>query len=155
MDVKTILWPTDLSENSLKALNHVRDLASKHGAQVILLYVGIDLKNYFPAYGNYPNPELYERFEAWEQQQARTRLDELCSSKLGGCPKLVTRIAAGDAAEEILKVIKECKVDLVVMTSHGHGHGNRQAEALHPGHTAERVSRLSPVPVHMVNPYEV
>lgn len=154
MEVKKILWPTDLSENSLKALDHVYDLATKFGAEIIMLYVGIDLKNYFPAYGNYPNPELYERFEQWEQQEARKRLNDLCNGKLGGCPALTTRIVTGDAVNEILKAIKEYGVDLVVMTTHGHGHGDSAREALHPGRTAELVSRRSPVPVHLVNPYK-
>lgn len=154
MDVKTILWPTDLSENSLKALDHVYEMAAKFGAEVIMLYVGIDLKNYFPAYGNYPNPDLYGKFEEWEQQEARKRLAELCAGKLGGCPALTTRIVTGDPVGEILKVIRECKVDLVVMTTHGHGHGRRDAEILHPGRTAELVSRRSPVPVHLINPFK-
>lgn len=153
MDVKTILWPTDLSENSLKARDHVYELAKQHNAKVIVLYVGIDLKNYFPAYGNYPTPELYERFEAWEQEQAAARLRQVCEVKLAGCPDVSPMIVTGDPGVEILKAIKKHNADLVVMTSHGHGHGNRQDEILHPGRTAEFVSRRAPVPVHLVNPY--
>ncbi len=153
MDVKTILWPTDLSENSLKARDHVHELAMKHNAKIIVLYVGIDLKNYFPAYGNYPSIELYERFEAWEQEQAAERLRHVCEVKLAGCPDVRPEIVTGDPGMEILKAIQRHGADLVVMTSHGHGHGNREKESLHPGRTAEFVSRRSPVPVRLVNPY--
>jgi len=154
MDVKTILWPTDLSENSLKAESQVRELARRHEAKIIVLYVGIDLKNYFPAYGNYPSPDLYQRFEEWERHQADLRLKNLCEVRLRGCPSIEARIVTGDPAREILKAVKDLGVDLIVMTTHGHGHGDRREEAIHPGHTAEAVSRRSPVPVHLVNPYE-
>ena len=43
MEVRTILWPTDLSKNSIKAAKHVSSLANKYQAKVILLYVGVDL----------------------------------------------------------------------------------------------------------------
>ena len=42
MEVRTILWPTDLSKNSIKAAKHVSSLAEKYQAKVILLYVGVD-----------------------------------------------------------------------------------------------------------------
>jgi nucleotide-binding universal stress UspA family protein len=57
MKVNTILWPTDLSENSLKAGKHVISLADKYQADVILLYVAVDLCAFFPAFGNYPSVE--------------------------------------------------------------------------------------------------
>ena len=52
MEVRTILWPTDLSKNSIKAAKHVSSLALKYQAKVILLYVGVDLMSYFRAYGD-------------------------------------------------------------------------------------------------------
>ncbi|RLA89597.1 MAG: hypothetical protein DRG58_04655 [Deltaproteobacteria bacterium] len=39
MEVQTILWPTDLSMNSLKATKHVISLAEKYQAEVIMLYI--------------------------------------------------------------------------------------------------------------------
>ncbi len=52
MEVETILWPTDLSKNSLRAARHVESLAEKYQAKVVLLYVGVDLMTYFTAYGS-------------------------------------------------------------------------------------------------------
>ena len=52
MEVRTILWPTDLSKNSIKAAKHVSSLALKYQAKVIVLYVGVDLLSYFRAYGD-------------------------------------------------------------------------------------------------------
>lgn len=41
--IRTILWPTDLSKNSLKAARHEVSLAEKYQAKIIMLYVGTDL----------------------------------------------------------------------------------------------------------------
>lgn len=152
MDVKTILWPTDLSQSSLKSLDHVRDLAMKHNARVILLYVGLDLKNYFPAYGNYPSPELYERFEAWEQQEAQKHLEKLCQEKLDGCPALETRITTGEPATKILDVAKEAGADLIVMSTRGNTGCTLPGAENEPSPITMMVTKHSPVPVQTVNP---
>lgn len=47
--VRTILWPTDLSRNSLKAAKHVVSLAEKYQAKIVMLYVGTDLTAYWEA----------------------------------------------------------------------------------------------------------
>ena len=69
MEIKTILWPTDLSENSLKAGNHVISLSEKYQAEVVLLYVSVDLCSFFPAYGNYPSVEHLNNFRDWELEK--------------------------------------------------------------------------------------
>ena len=69
MEVRTILWPTDLSKNSIKAAKHVSSLALKYDAKVILLYVGVDLLSMFPAYGT-PSADQVQHFQKWELEQA-------------------------------------------------------------------------------------
>jgi hypothetical protein len=54
MEVQTILWPTDLSKNSLKAAAQVVSLAQKYQAKVVLMYVGTDLTSMDKSYG-YPS----------------------------------------------------------------------------------------------------
>ena len=49
MEVRTILWPTDLYRNSIKAAKHVESLAEKYQAKVIVLFVGVDLMSHFGA----------------------------------------------------------------------------------------------------------
>ncbi|MFP5238816.1 MAG: universal stress protein, partial [Acidobacteriota bacterium] len=71
MEVRTILWPTDLSPGSLKASGHVLSLVEKYGALVVVMYVSVDLCSYFPAYGNYPSPDLIQEFQGWEVEQAK------------------------------------------------------------------------------------
>jgi nucleotide-binding universal stress UspA family protein len=148
MEIKKILWPTDLSETSLKAGDHVREMARRHEAETVLLYVGVDLNTYFPAYGG-PGSEYMKDFEEFELEQARKRLQGLCDDKLEGCPLLHVEVRTGDPAQAIVEYVRENDVDLVVMASRGRGQ-----EAARPprfGSVADRVVQESPVPVMVVN----
>ena len=153
MEVRTILWPTDLSKNSIKAAKHVSSLAEKYQAKVILLYVGVDLMSYFPAYGNYPSEDQLEHFQSWELKQAKKHLESVCAKELKACPNIEVKLVQGDAATEILKTIKAAKADMVILTSHGRGHEDLDQKSADFGSVAKKVMANSPVPVHLVNPY--
>jgi len=112
MEVRTILWPTDLSKNSIKAAKHVSSLALKYDAKVILLYVGVDLMSMFPAYGT-PSGDQVQHFQKWELEQAKKHLEGVCAKELKACPNIDVRLVQGDAAAEILKAIKEAKADMI------------------------------------------
>ena len=152
MEVRTILWPTDLSKNSIKAAKHVSSLALKYDAKVILLYVGVDLMSMFPAYGT-PSGDQVQHFQKWELEQAKKHLEGVCAKELKACPNIDVRLVQGDAAGEILKTIKEAKADMVVLTSHGRGHEDLDQKSADFGSVAKKILANSPVPVHLVNPY--
>jgi nucleotide-binding universal stress UspA family protein len=152
MEVRTILWPTDLSKNSIKAAKHVTSLANKYQAKVILLYVGVDLMSMFPAYGT-PSEDQVQHFQNWEVQQAKKHLEGVCAKELKACPNIEVKLVQGDAASEILKMVKKAKADLVVLTSHGRGHDDLDQKSTDFGSVAKKVMANSPVPVHLVNPY--
>ncbi|MCJ7819336.1 MAG: universal stress protein [Syntrophales bacterium] len=152
MEVRTILWPTDLSKNSIKAAKHVSSLALKYEAKVILLYVGVDLMSMFPAYGT-PSGGQLQHFQQWELAQAKKHLEGVCAKELKACPNIDVRLVQGDAAAEILKTIKEAKADMVVLTSHGRGQEDLDQRSADFGSVAKKVLANSPVPVHLVNPY--
>jgi len=121
MEVKTILWPTDLSKNSIKAAKHVMSLADKYQARVIMMYVGTDLTSMDKAYG-YPSAQHLRHFQDWELEQAKQQMEGVCDKDLKACPLLQIKLVQGDPAGEILKAIQEEKVDMVVLTTHGKGH---------------------------------
>jgi nucleotide-binding universal stress UspA family protein len=150
MDVKTILWPTDLSKSSIKAAPHVVDLAEKHGARVVVLYVGIDLCEYFPAYSNYPSQDELRSFQSWELEKAKKDLETVCEKELKACPNWEVKLVQGEAVGKILDLIKHENADMVVLTSRGHGAENRPDKGTGLGSTAREVVEKSPVPVHVV-----
>src|SRR5512141_270478 len=152
MGVRTILWPTDLSKNSIKAAKHVSSLALKYQANVILLYVGVDLMSYFRAYGD-PSKDQLQHFQSWELKQAKKHLEEVCAKELKACPNIEVKLVEGDAASEILKMVKKAKADMVVLTSHGRGQEDLDQKSTDFGSVAKKVMANSPVPVTLVNPY--
>jgi nucleotide-binding universal stress UspA family protein len=155
MEVRTILWPTDLSRNSIKAAKHVSSLAEKYQAKVIVLYVGVDPCSMVPAWGNYPSSEHLKHFREWEIKHAKQQLETVCDKELKACPNLETRLVQGDAATEILKMIKEEKADMVVLTTHGLGAEALDQKSADFGSVARKVLANSPVPVHLINPFNM
>ena len=154
MEVRTILWPTDLSKNSIKAAKQVSMLAEKFQAKVILLYVGVDLMTMFPAYGNYPSEDQLKHFQNWELKQAKKQLESVCETELKACPNIDVHLVQGDPAAEILKTINEARVDLVVLTTHGRGHDDLDQKSSEFGSVVKKVMANASVPVHLVNPYQ-
>jgi nucleotide-binding universal stress UspA family protein len=151
MEVRTILWPTDLSQNSIKAAKHVSSLADKYQARVVLLFVGVDLKS-FPTYYGEVSDEHLKHFQEFEVKQARKRLQAVCDENLKSCPNIQVKLVQGDPASEILKAIGEEKADMVVLTTHGRGQEQLDQITASFGSVADKVLRNSPVPVHLVNP---
>ena len=154
MKVRTILWPTDLSKLSLKAAPHVNSLAEKYQAKVIVFYVGVDLMNLLPYGGKYPSEEHLTHFQKWEMDQAKKKLETMCEAELKACPMFEVRLVQGDPANEILKAVKKEKADLVVLSSHGKSAEDLDAASPEFGSVALRVLKSSPVPVHLVNPFQ-
>ncbi len=153
MEVKTILWPTDLSKNSLKAARHVVSLAEKYQARVIMLYVGTDLTTMLPYGGKYPSEEHLKHFQEWELSQARHEMETVCGKDMKACPMLEIKLVQGDPAEEILKVADAEKADMIVITTHGRGFGELDAKTPDFGSTVGKVIRGAKVPIHLVNPF--
>ncbi len=152
--IQTILWPTDLSKNSLKSAKHVVSLAEKYQAKIIMLYVATDLASMFGGYAHEPGEHHLQHFQEWELKQAKSKMQQICQTELKGCPNMEMRLVQGDAASEILKAVKTEKADLVVITTHGLSHDQMAQKSPFFGSVAEKIIRTSPVPVHLVNPFE-
>jgi len=118
MEIKRILWPTDLSGNAEKAIPFVESFAKKYHAEIYVLYVIEELAHHEPWYGEFDDSHI-KKIHEWEEKQAGKRLDQLCEEHLEGCPLYLKEIAIGDPAEEILKFIKKRKINMVVMTTRG------------------------------------
>ena len=77
------------------------------------------------------------------QEAAREQLDELVGNVKKLLPSTTGVLARGVAWREILSVIDEEKPDVVVMGTHG----RRGVQRAILGSVAEKIVRLSPVPV--------
>lgn len=143
MEVKKILWPTDLSGSAKHALNYVRSLTQKYGAEIHVLYVIEDIAHHRGLYGNFEQDHIDKIIE-WENKKANQRLGEICTEQLDGCPLYIKHVAVGDPAQEIIKLILKEDIDMVILATRGAG-GYFQF-----GSVAEKVVKHSPAPVMMV-----
>jgi nucleotide-binding universal stress UspA family protein len=132
--IRTILYPTDFSEQSRPAFELACSLARDYGATLVVQHV-FQLPLLVPIDGVLmPTP-------VESMDQCRSRLDQLRPTD----PRVTVRhrLTEGDPAEEILKAIAGEKADLVVIGTHGRGGLTRFLV----GSVAEAVLRKAPCPV--------
>ena len=147
MEIRSILLPTDFSDCAGYAVSFATSLARQMGASVLCLHV---VEPIVPAVGFTPMAEPLPVTDLNDQ------LEESATREL---PKIIERpefaglnveeaIAHGEAAAEIVRVAKERRIDLIVISSHGRAGLGR----ILFGSTAESVVRHAPCPVLVVKP---
>jgi nucleotide-binding universal stress UspA family protein len=134
LPVKTILHPTDFSENSAFAFRLACALARDYGAQLVIMHVAP------PPFGAYsegiylPTPEGF--LEPLEDELRKLQPHD---------KSIVTehRLVEGEAGPMILKLAAEVKADVIVMGTHG----RTGLVRLVMGSVAEQVVRKARCPV--------
>jgi nucleotide-binding universal stress UspA family protein len=150
---KHILVPTDFGEPSRRALQLAAELAGAHEAALTVMHA-VEAPAYpYDSYGevsSLPGDLLRQVEEATRRNQlapledvARRRLDALASSVAPRCPRARTILKVGVVWQEILEAIEETRADLVVIGTHG----RRGVTHALLGSVAEKMVRMSPVPV--------
>jgi len=148
MNFKKILFPVDLSETSPKIVPFVISMAEKFDSKVHILFVARVFQYFTSIYVPHPSIELFENvvFEG-----AQKRLLEFTGKYFKDADRIKTAVVKGDAAEEILRYIKKEKIDLLIMGTHG----RKGLDKVIFGSVAEKLSKTTPVPIMLVNPYKV
>lgn len=133
LPIRTILHPTDFTDQSRPAFHLACSLARDLGAELVVCHVAPP-----PAAGvingvmvDAPNDEL----QAWADL-VRVKPDD-------PRVRVTHRLLTGDPAAEILRLAGEVKAGLVVLGTHGRGALGR----LLMGSVAEAVVRNAPCPV--------
>jgi len=126
-----ILIPTDGSQGAEAALEHAIDIATRWEANLHALYV-VDYR-----------VARSGPLRAALRDEGREALRDVEVTGTQAGLSVVTEIAEGNPHEEILEYVSEHGIDVVVVGSHGRSGIDR----LVVGSVAERVVRLSPVPV--------
>lgn len=144
MQTKKLLLTTDLSDEAMRPLAGVRELAGGRAFAVTLLHVVPVLAVAPP--GGPRSPAVRPADVAGEIEKARIALAAL-AKQLTGVEVTVDVISAQDVAAAICTYAAEKGMDLIAMSTHGRTGFRR----LVLGSVAEHVLRHSPVPV-MVYP---
>ena len=139
---KKILYPTDFSELSLRAIPYVRGLAEAFGGCVKCLHVVDDGCQTWVLIG----PESVCVAVPIEELAtvARQHMEKFAAEHLAGfVPAVTTQVVVGRAFVDIITAARDWEADLIVMCTHGRG----AISQILLGSTTEKVVRKSPCPV--------
>ncbi|MBU2547736.1 MAG: universal stress protein [Proteobacteria bacterium] len=144
MPVQYILFPVDLSEVSRVLVPWVKEMAVKHQARVLVLFVARAFEHY--AGMGVPLPYI-NNFEEEVAKQGEMRLREFMEINFRD-PLVSSKVVTGYPSEEILKMARSERPDMIIMGTHG----RRGLEKIIFGSVAEEVVKKSPVPVLLIPP---
>ena len=117
-DVKRILVVSRMTKYCAKAVRYGVSLAKKYGAELTVVHVVHDP---FGIEGwNLPLPNLEKDYQNL-LKKSRQQLDDIIANENKSGMHIDVLIREGDPTSEILAVIKEKKIDLVIMLAHEEG----------------------------------
>jgi universal stress protein A len=131
-----IVCPVDFSDASRTALQYGCAIADHFGARLIVLSVDDPLLSTVASTRGEPLAAATER-------ELRRFIDGSLPQTAGGPKLLDVQVAVGKPAPEIVRVAREHRADLVVMSSHGRSGTSKRFF----GSTTEGVLRTTDVPV--------
>ena len=131
--LRKILVTTDLSEFSLVAMEYATTFGLLFASKIFLLHV-IEGKE-----GSVRRPEV----------DPQAALERFVLNQINPDIKLIPVVRFGNPASEIKKFAEEEQVDLVILATHG----RTGLKHMVMGSVAERVVRLSNIPVLAVKPH--
>jgi len=146
--ISRILFPVDLTENSDKLVPLVVQMLQKFDAQLNILFV-VRVFQYFTSI-NVP-PMSINVFENELLENARTKMEEFKTRHFGETFPVTAEVLLGEPSETILGYIDDHQIDMVIMGTHG----RKGIDRVIFGSVAERVIKIAPVPVLVINPYKL
>jgi nucleotide-binding universal stress UspA family protein len=143
MPWKTILVPHDFSSCANHAAALARDVARTHGARIVLIHVaqlplGLDPDSIVTPEGGAPMPA-----RQFAVLGATEHLEDLATRIRKEGIEVRAQIMIGDTVDEIVRAADRTDADVIVMGTHG----RTGVKRIVIGSVAEKVVRLSPVPV--------
>jgi nucleotide-binding universal stress UspA family protein len=140
VQLRSILFPTDFSSAANAALPYAAAIAQRYGAKLYTLHV-------LPSNTYADFPETWPIFVERARGEAEQKACELLSHLKGFEAEVLVR--SGDVWAVVEDVIETCKIDLIVLGTHGRtGWGK-----VFLGSVAETIFRKAPCPVITVGPH--
>jgi len=144
MNIKRILVPVDYSACSRSALRLAAELAQRLGGALEVLHVWNRPSYVSDVVMTRSDPLSAKSLTTLIEENARRDLEQfLSSAELPAEITWVSRLVAGDPASAILHELKVGKHELMVVGTHG----RTGLSHLLLGSVAEKLVRLSPIPV--------
>lgn len=137
-----IVFATDFSESSMKALPLATALAKKFGSTLFLCHIVTPTPLAIGA------PEAAPYLYQAETESAQRALDDLCKSPSLKGLECKSRMPSGPLADELQALIEQNRIDLVIAGTHGRTGVRR----LLLGSSVEEICRIATCPVLTVGP---
>jgi nucleotide-binding universal stress UspA family protein len=134
----SVLVSTDFGEPSKRAVEIAIEMALEFDAALTIVH-SVELPTFAMLDAGYTSVDVIAGVEAG----ASAALAQTLRDARKKCPRAEAILRRGSPWQEILAAIDEARADLVVMATHG----RRGISRALIGSVAERVVRLSPVPV--------
>ena len=145
-EIKKILCPVDLSENSVELAEYASTLAKALGVEVCVLYVAPTLSQYV---GFHVPPSSIENFVGEIVDGAVKNMEKFVAENFSGV-KASGKVITGYAAEEILHYATEIDADIIILATHG----RRGIDRVLFGSVAEKVVKNALQAVLTIHPKE-
>jgi nucleotide-binding universal stress UspA family protein len=141
MRARCVLHPSDFSTVSNAAFAKAVEVAKADGGELLVVHV---LTPVGPLIGDgYVSPRTFEELERAAHDQARKRVDALIARATKAGVRASAVIAEGLAWQEVVKIARSKRADLIVMGTHGRS----GLAKFFLGSVAERVIATAPCPV--------
>jgi universal stress protein A len=149
ISTRNILWPTDFSKHSLKALQYARAFCEAFGARLHVINVAPIVVFTGPQVPIMTGGDkLCTEIDTVTPQ--KTALRELLVKQFGDIGKIKSTVTLGNAWYEICRYAQDNDIDLIVIGTHG----LTGLKHLVMGSTAERVVQHAKCPVLTVKVFE-
>ncbi len=147
-EFKNILYPIALTDISKRVVPYVVTLANQLDAKVHLIHVLRRFDWFVDTYVSDPPKPDFKRiasdFEGQVLDQAHQKLEAFVKKHLKDVQVANAQVVSGTHYKRILNYVETAGIDLIIM-----GRGNMIQKVVF-GSVAEKVSRLSPIPVMLV-----
>jgi len=146
-DVKKILVPVDLSQATTILVQYAKGIAEKFAAKLIFLFVAEDPYSYTGLPVDIRLDPFDEGLESYALRNMKSFLEKNCPQVNCACQSIVL---IGHPASEIINCAAQEDIDLIIIGTHGFTGLDRMIF----GSVAEKVIKMAPCPVLVVNTFK-
>lgn len=146
-DIKKILVPVDLSDASTILLQYANDMAGKFAARLIFLFVAEDPYSYSGLPVEISLDPLDEGVVQYAQRRMKSFIDE---NRRHLAVEFEVVVLSGHPAREIINYAARENTDIIIIGTHGFTGLDRAIF----GSVAEKVIKMAPCPVLVINTYK-
>jgi len=152
VEIKKILFPTDLTPSSEKIVPYVRLMLEKLGAQLHVIHVMRNLEDFgFLDVDAEDYSDILSSYEKELLNGSKKALDKFVEDNLADVDNLQKEIVVGDIVDEILDYAQKNYVDMIILGTNG----KKGLEKIMFGSVANGVVKGAACPVLTVNPFKL